>query len=424
VDALHERAAAVARAPWLPYVLATLAIVAWGAFLVGPAWNAPGYDLSALLVGAKVIEQGHAAALYAHNPTFYNLADGPEFLRAAGELGFAGDAPTAFVHSPLVAYAALPLTQWPFDRIMHAWVVASAIATVAGVGLTLYAYAPRWRASIALPLVMLALVPFEPIRYALWLGQTTPFVFLCLVGGVALVRSGRPLAGGLVLSLAAYLKLTPLVFLLLWAWQRRWGAVLGLAIGFGALCVLSITVMGMDSHVAFVHRIADIARITLVSFNNHSVSAFLTRPAVAHDEVYRFLTLPPTPLARFATLGVAGVLVAAPATMLRDDRQSPLGECFAFLFMLLVPSISWTHYFVLLVPCAAAAWSSPERGRSGRVLACALLCTCMRPILGDNAHLDRDHGLMLAGPTLGALGFALLALVLAFRRRQTILRAP
>jgi hypothetical protein len=48
----------------------------------------------------------------------------------------------------------------------------------------------------------------------------------------------------------------------------------------------------------------------------------------------------------------------------------------------------------------------------------------MRPIIGDNAHLDREHGLMLAGPTLGALGFALLALVLAFRRRQSILRAP
>jgi alpha-1,2-mannosyltransferase len=424
VDALRERVAAVARAPWAPYVLATAAIAAWATFLVGPAWNAYGYDLSALLVGAKVVEQGDAAALYAHNPVFYNLADGPEFLRAARDLGFAGEAPTAFVHSPLVAYAAQPLAQWPFARVMSAWVIASAAATAAGLALTLRTYAPRYRASIALPLVMLALVPFEPIRYALWLGQTTPFVFLSLVGAVALVRSDRPLAGGLVLSLAAYLKLTPLVFVVLWAWQRRWHAVLGLAIGFGALCLLSIAAMGMPSHVAFVHRIADIARITLVSFNNHSISALLTRPAVAHDEVYRFLMLPPTPAARIAALAGACALTAGPALLLRDDRQSPLPECFAFLFMLLVPSISWTHYFVLLVPCAVAAWSSPERGRYGRVLACALLCTCMRPIIGDNAHLDRDHGMMLAGPTLGALGFALLALVLAFRRRQSILRAP
>src|SRR5262249_39726471 len=160
--------------------------------------------------------------------------------------------------------------------------------------------------------------------------QTTPFVLLCLVGAVALVRSGRPLAGGLVLALAAYLKLTPLVFLGLWAWQRRWRAVVGLTIGFGFLCVLSVAAMGLGSHVAFVHRIADIARITLVSFNNHSVSALSTRPTVAHDEIYRFLMLPPTPLARFATIGVACALTVAPALILRDDRQSVLGECFAF----------------------------------------------------------------------------------------------
>jgi alpha-1,2-mannosyltransferase len=230
-------------------------------------------------------------------------------------------------------------------------------------------------------------------------------------------------AGGLVLALAAYLKLTPLVFLVLWAWQRRWRAVLGLALGFGFLCVLSLAAMGLASHVAFFHRIADIARITLVSFNNHSIAALLTRPSVPHDEIYRFSMLPPAPLARVATLGAAGALCAAPALMLRDDRQSALAECFAFLFMLLVPSISWTHYFVMLLPCAAAVWSSPERGRFARPLAAALLCTCMRPIIGDNAHLDRDHGLMLVGPTLGALGFALLVGVLAFRRRHSILRA-
>jgi hypothetical protein len=424
MDALRERASALARSAWLPYVLATGAVVAWAKFLVGPAWHAPGYDLSALLVGARVVAEGDGAALYAHNPVFYNLADGPEFLRAARELGFAGDAPTAFVHSPLVAYAARPLTQWPFARVVSTWVVVSAFAMVASLALTLRAYAPRCRVSVALPLVMLGLVPFEPVRYALWLGQTTPLVFLCLVGAVALVRSGRPLSGGLVLALAAYLKLTPLVFVVLWAWQRRWRAVLGLGAGFGFLCVLSFASMGPALHVAFAHRIADIARITLVSFNNHSIGAFLTRPTVAHDEVYRFLMLPPTPLARIATVGVACGLAVAPALLLRDDRHSPLGECCAFLFMLLVPSISWTHYFVLLLPCAAAAWSSSERGRFARPLAAALLCTCMRPIIGDNAHLDRDHGLMLAGPTLGALGFALLAFVLAFRRRHIMLRAP
>jgi alpha-1,2-mannosyltransferase len=271
---------------------------------------------------------------------------------------------------------------------------------------------------------MLAVVPFEPVRYALWLGQTTPFVFVSLVGAIALVRRGRLLEGGLVLALPAYLKLTPLVFVLLWAWQRRWRAVLGLAIGLSVLCTLSIAATGLGAHVAFVHRIADIGRITLVSFNNHSLGALLTRPTVPHDEVYRFLMLPPTPLARVATTAVACALAAAPVLMLRDDRRSPLGDCFAFLLMLLVPGISWTHYFVLLVPCAAAARSSPEGGRFARASAVALLLTCTRPILGDNAHLDLHHGLILAGPTLGALGFALLALVLAFRRRQSILRAP
>ena len=55
-------------------------------------------------------------------------------------------------------------------------------------------------------------------------------VMVCILGGVLLGGRGREFGGGLLLGLAAAMKATPLLFLPVLVWQRRWRAT-GMASG-------------------------------------------------------------------------------------------------------------------------------------------------------------------------------------------------
>src|SRR5579859_2660287 len=166
--------------PWRAAGWAVLALVvaAWAERSARELWDSPGYDLSALVVGARVLRDGGSAHLYDHNDRYYNIADTPVFEAAAHELGFVGYAPTAFVHPPLLAAAAEPMAGVPFRTAMRAWLLASLVAPVAGIWLAFRVWAPRWASPWPLALAFALRGWFRAVRYALWLGQTTPFIFL------------------------------------------------------------------------------------------------------------------------------------------------------------------------------------------------------------------------------------------------------
>jgi hypothetical protein len=396
------------------------AAVAWAVWLVAPNFDAEGYDLSAMVVGAQLVANGDVDQLYAHHPVQYNLADSDAFQHAAHMTGFTGGAPTAFVHAPLVAWLARPLAHTSFANVVHVWLVLSALALAGALWASLDAFAPRIRTLPVLAALMLAMVPFEPVRYSFWLAQTTPFVVLFLLGSLALVRRERLVVAGLIMSVPAFIKLTPLVFVVVWAWQRRWRALAGLGAGLAALAVLSVSTMGIACHVAYVRRVAQIGRIALVSFNNHSLSAFLTRFSVPHDEIDRFTMFHPSLPVRLAVMALAAALVAVPAWTLRDRRTDPLVDGFAILITLLVPSLSWTHYFVLLVPLSLVAFASAEtaRTRAVAVLGSAVaFLLCVRPIAPDESRFVDHRGLVIVGPTIAAAILFVVLSSLAVRLR-------
>ncbi len=416
------KASEIARTRWFGTVALGTACVAWVAALIAPQHDSPGYDLSALVVGAKLVADGDKAQLYAHHAIFYNLADSPAFLDAARALGFTGTVPTAFVQAPLVAFVAQPLTHVSFPVLLQAWNVFSAAALAWGLWLALEAYAPRLRTHPVMALLMLAMLPFEPVRYMFWLGQTTPMIFAAVLGAIVLLRRGRPLSAGLLMALPAFVKLTPLVFGLVWLWQKRWRALAGLSGGVATLATASIATMGWACNVTYVHRVREIGRIVLVAYNNHSIGALLTRPFVSHDELDKFTMFTPTPAVRAAVVLCALALVATPAWLLRARRRDPLAEAFALLLTLLVPSISWTHYFVLLVPLALLAVHratdlAPRARTAVLALTGAAMLVCMRPFAPDESAFASAHGLLIVGPTLAGIVVAGVLTFLAVRTR-------
>ena len=395
-------------------VCLAIAAAAWAVWIVAPVLDAPGYDLSAIIVGAKLVADGNVADLYAHHAVFYNLADGESFMRAARELGFTGGAPTAFVHAPLVAWLAQPLTHMHFPTLVAVWAVLSALAFAGCLWLSLDVFAPEWKSLGALAALMIAMLPFEPLRYAMWLAQTTPFIVAMILGALALVRRDKLVLAGLLMAIPAFIKLTPLVFVLVWAWQRRWRALAGLVAGLAVLSLVSVATLGWSTNVTYWHRVAEIGNIALVAFNNHSLSAFLMRFELPHANLEEWTMYRPTAPIRAAVLVLAALLVAIPAWSLAKNRTSPLVDGFALLLTLLVPSISWTHYFFLLVPIAllAASHAASKRDRAIALAGSTVaMLSCMRPIAPMGSDFATHRGLVIVGPTIAAL---IMTAVLAF----------
>jgi alpha-1,2-mannosyltransferase len=223
-------------------------------------------------------------------------------------------------------------------------------------------------------------------------GQINLILMLAVL--VDLVRPERRWSGVLV-GIAAGLKLTPLVFVVLLVLIGHRAAAARASLAFaGTLLVGLVAIPGATRYWT-----DDLLEPTRVG-----------PPALAHNQsVYGALTrlldeTPPTWLwaAVAGPIAVALLLVAA-AWWRRGERV--LGTCLGALAMLLASPVSWSHHWVWAVPVALVLW---ERSRWGAVLWTAVFAA--RPIVwppwGEGRELDWRWFEHLAG---NAYGFAALA---------------
>jgi alpha-1,2-mannosyltransferase len=400
---------AASRAPrWRAWAALFGVLAVWVALDVAPAWNEPAFDLSALVVGAEVTQEGGFAHLYDHDPAIYNEARSAAFTRAARSLGF-DEIPTAFVHTPLVAVAARPLTWLPYPLVARTWLVAAALATLFVLFASARVFAPSLASPSAAAIVLALLLAFEPIRYALALGQTTPFIVALMLGALWSARSERPALAGVLLALPAFIKLTPILLVVPWVVERRWRALSSLAIALAALTCASFVVAGVGPNLEYARRVSEIGRATLVAYNNQSLPALLERLGRPGIEITRWHTIALSPATRTLVGASVAAMIAGGVWAVwgaPPERRERVTCAIAFVVMLLAPTIAWTHYFVLLVPAGALGWELAPAARSPRAVrgvVLAALALCSRPLLLDQVHQLRGPVTILIGPTIAAL---------------------
>ncbi len=353
-----------------------IAAAAW-VFLVSGEPAPMGYDLSSLVVGARLLDTGRSASLYDHDPLVYNVA-GPVARQAAREVGFRRE-PPPFIQPPLLAVAARPLARIPFGRVLRGWTLVSAAAFVAGAFLSaLWALHRPPRPAEWLGIA--AVLAFsEPARYAIWLGQTTPFLFLFAAAGLALAR--RAPAGGALAAVPAFWKITPGALAGAWLSPLRPRTLAAFALSLAALAGASVAAVGWEPNVAFVRQVRELGSLAPAAFNNQSVGAVLERFQRPPRERWAWARTTPSAATRAGVAVVALVLLAAVVRRARgvalEERERVLGAG-ALLAMLLLPGISWSHYHVFLIPAALAAAALARadgwpRARVGLFLALAAL---------------------------------------------------
>jgi alpha-1,2-mannosyltransferase len=213
---------------------------------------------------------------------------------------------------------------------------------------------------------------------------------------VDLVRPARRWSGVLV-GIAAGVKLTPLVFVVLLVLVGRRAAAGRAALAFAGTVAVGFVVMPGSAARYWADNLVDAARVG--------------PPELAHNQsVYGALTRlldgpPPT----WAWLAVAGplslaVLVVGAGWWRRGNRV--LGTCVGALAMLIASPISWSHHWVWAVPAALALW---QRSRLAGAAWTAVFVA--RPILWPAWGQDREYGW---SPLDHLVGNAYLLAALAF----------
>lgn len=270
------------------------------------------------------------------------------------------DFPLPFTYPPFAAVVFYPLHLLPFGLVAFLWSVGIVAALYGVVRLSqrllTESSAPGGRRTAMLWTAVG--IWTEPLRSTFDYGQVNVVLVLVILYAV---YSNRWWVSGLLVGLAAGIKLTPAVSGLYFAGARRWATVAFSAVVFLGTVLLSVAVVGEQARYYFTDLLGDAGRVGPVGTSfNQSWRGGISR-ILGHD-------------AGYGPVVVAGTVVTAVLAVLAwravGGAADRLGAVvIVSLFGLLLSPISWTHHWVWLIPLMIWLLHGPLRAEPGaRVL--------------------------------------------------------
>jgi alpha-1,2-mannosyltransferase len=266
------------------------------------------------------------------------------------------DFPLPFTYPPFAAVAFYPLHWLPFGFLSLVWQLGIIVALygVVRISQRLLPVADDFGGSQRAAMVWTAVgIWLEPLRSTFNYGQINVILVLAVLYAV---YSTRWWVSGLLVGLAAGVKLTPAVSGLYFLGVRRWGTVVFSAVAFFATIGVSALVIPNETRYYFTELLGDAKRIGPIGTSfNQSWRGGISR-ILGHD-------------AGYGPIVVAAIVVTAVLAFLAwravgtDDRLG--GIVVVQLFGLLLSPISWTHHWVWLLPLMIWLMHGPLRERRG-----------------------------------------------------------
>lgn len=342
VGRIHTSADAAPTAPRTPARLAAAAPVLFALSVVARLvltylvpHGANFVDLHVYVGGAGALD--HPGALYD-----YVYADQtPDF-------------PLPFTYPPFAAVVFYPLHLVPFGILAFGWQLAT-IAALYGVVRITQRLLPGSGGDRRLAMLWTAVgIWIEPLRSNFDYGQINVFLALAVLYAV---YSTRWWLSGLLVGLAAGVKLTPAVSGLYFLGARRWGAAVFSGVVFVGTVALSALVVGDQTRYYFTKLLGDAHRVGPIATSfNQSWRGGISR-ILGHDAGNGPLVL--------AAIAISAVL-ALLAWRAIGGASDRLGAIVVVqLFGLLSSPISWTHHWVWLIPLMIWLLHGPLRERLG-----------------------------------------------------------
>jgi len=268
------------------------------------------------------------------------------------------DFPLPFTYPPFAAVLFYPLHLVPFGVVALAWqlgIVAALYGVVRISQRLLPGQNPSAGAGRRVAMLWTAVgIWIEPLRSTFDYGQVNVLLVLAVLYAVYTTRWWL---SGLLVGLAAGVKLTPAVAGLYFVGARRWAAVLFSVVVFVVTIAVSALVVGDQARYYFTELLGDASRVGPIGTSfNQSWRGGISR-ILGHDAGYG-----PVVLAGIAVTAVLALL-AWRAVGGAADRLAAI--VIVQLFGLLLSPISWTHHWVWLIPLMIWLLHGPLRDRLG-----------------------------------------------------------
>ncbi|WP_167659925.1 glycosyltransferase 87 family protein [Nocardia mangyaensis] len=388
------------RAWWLVPVLLTMASV----FCVWlPVWPFERYsggfiDLQVYRLGIEAMRDG--ADLYGQLP------------KTSAGIGL------PFIYPPFAAAALAPFALLPWGAAKTLYVVVS----VAAVAWTLYLVARRYHrdnkqaallvAACALPVAML----LEPVRSTIDFGQVNLLLMVLVATDCLLPKTRYP--RGMLVGLAAAIKLTPAAFVLYFLVRKDYKAAATAAATGTIATVLAFALLPTESMRYWFGGLGNVSGLSGSAFHtNQSIQAVMARLGITG--------LPFDAL--WLVLG-AGLLVPVFLAMRKAAETPVIALSLNAVFTLLVSPISWSHHWVWIAPALLAmvchAYTLPWRSARGWYATALVVATFFviapHSFLPDGEHRETSWtwGEHVLGNTYVWLAVALVVLFLVTGKQR------
>jgi alpha-1,2-mannosyltransferase len=312
---------------------------------------------------------------------------------------------------------------WPFTRVdirigQMAWMVANLLALAALIAVSLRIFRRQWSPGRICGLALVLLLPvllLEPDIQTLGFGQVNFFVVLLVVADLSCVvgQKGRRLPRGVLLGMAAAIKLTPLIFVPYLLLTRQFRAA---ATELGTFVACSMVAFGLSPHSSWRYWSKEVfdskraGNLAYVSDQNLRSALVRLGSAFGHSDVTDLLIL----------LVAAGGLSLATWAYRRSTPS--LGMLLCGVTGLLVSPISWSHHYVWIVP--VLAWmllgtDRPARGNWWALGTAAFFWASPIWWVHDRQHVHGGMWQFVLGDSFflaAALFLVLVAVMLSTRR--------
>ncbi|MGP8161876.1 MAG: glycosyltransferase family 87 protein [Candidatus Dormibacteria bacterium] len=300
---------------------------------------------------------------------------------------------SGFIYPPFAALVVRPLALLSDRAAMDCWLFLGLACAVTGSVVVARTSLPRSWPAVALG--VLAALAFGPATYNYWHGQINPLIFLLLaVAYWAYVRD-RQVTAGVLLGLAAGIKIAPLIFLVLLI-RRRWWRATAAMVAAGAVSVgLAAVTLGTGPSITFLTQVFPALNRATGWIYNQSLGGAISRLAdqsVLHVQPTSVPVQVLSVAAALIVVGLAGWATRA-GTRAPEERGAEYG--LGITAMLLAGGIAWyPHFMHLLIPLfavlglvAARGWRE-ERPVSRAALAALLVFGLVAPAAISGLTMD------------------------------------
>ncbi|MDI1465877.1 glycosyltransferase 87 family protein [Catellatospora sp. KI3] len=330
--------------------------------------------------------------------------------------GYVAENGGPFTYPPFAALVMWPMTGLSETALQLLW-LASTCAAVAALALSLgrALHVPAHRRALAVAAVACAVLLSAPAQSNLRFGQVSVFIVLLALVDAAGLTPAR--WRGVLVGVAAAIKLTPLLFVLFFLLARRWRDAARAGAAFAGCALVAAALLPADSWTYWSGTVLQTSRIgDLASLGNQSVHGMLLRIGVAPQTL---------PLVWAALVALVCGTALLRARRLRLDGEPVRAAVLVGCATVAASPVSWTHHQLWTVLAAMLLVAARGALRRAAGVALAVVMTLsLGVLLGEVSTYPGVQFLLENARTLGVVATCLAGLGGAAALAVTSSRRP